>query len=217
LRRVRRPSRKRRRTLIRPELIVRQKARREGPRSSERWKTGPPNSFIFGNRHDGAQAKFLGAISQTVKNSARRFRKQSAPRSSSGVRAAIFPAPRQHRGWSRAPAARNSSVTIAVRRIAAPRVSANSRAPLPVGKRGAAENAGRAARRHSPIPVRPRNAGCDSGPLIVGAGEDVAAAVIPPSATSSNTSSGVPIGVILTARVVLFQPDTGLRHDSRKV
>jgi hypothetical protein len=39
------------------------------------------------------------------------------------------------------------------------------------GKRGAAENAGRAARRHSPIPVRPPNAGCDSGPLIVGAGE----------------------------------------------
>jgi hypothetical protein len=29
----------------------------------------------------------------------------------------------------------------------------------------------RAARRHSPIPVRPRNAGCDSGPLIVGARE----------------------------------------------
>ena len=28
-----------------------------------------------------------------------------------------------------------------------------------------------AARRHSPIPVRPLNAGCDSGPLIVGAGE----------------------------------------------
>jgi len=27
----------------------------------------PPNSFIFGNRHHGAQGKFLGAISQTVK------------------------------------------------------------------------------------------------------------------------------------------------------
>ena len=43
-------------------------------------------------------------------------------------------------------------------------------APCRRAKRGAAETP-EAARRHSPIPVRPLNAGCDSGPLIVGAGE----------------------------------------------
>jgi hypothetical protein len=56
------------------------------------------------------------------------------------------------------------------RRPRAARERQLSRTAARRAKRGAAETP-ETARRHSPIPVRPLNAGCESGPLIVGAGE----------------------------------------------